>query len=154
MRKVIVNNHRNQYGARGDRWSLLAEILREMGTGEIQATDAGAALRGQAAPARRGGASRDRHAVVHQCSVTRGPPRGWPRARGRVDIIDLGKRLARCRPDQPEMAVRFSHATLPKSVGEFDMVLGNAEGCMAGLLSMRGHCAREDRPYGGGPGPV
>jgi hypothetical protein len=46
------------------------------------------------------------------------------------------------------MAVRVGPATLPMSVGEFDMVLGNAAGCMARLLSMRGHYARENRPFG------
>jgi hypothetical protein len=36
----------------------------------------------------------------------------------------------------------------PREGGEFDMVLGNAAGCMARLLSMRGHYARENRPFG------
>jgi hypothetical protein len=48
-----------------------------------------------------------------------------PRALGRVDIIDLGTRLAVAISLM--MAVRFSHATLPMSVGAFDMVLGNAK---------------------------
>lgn len=85
------------------------------------------------------------------------PPRkerSKTRAPGAWTLSIRGRDRLASRPDQPMMAVRVGHATLPMSVAEFDMMLGNAEGCMARLLWMRGHHARENRPYGSGPGPV
>jgi hypothetical protein len=49
-------------------------------------------------------------------------------------------------PAEPAYAslLRVLGERVDVSVGEFDMVIGNAEGCMARPLSIRGHpCTRE-----------
>jgi hypothetical protein len=58
--------------------------------------------------------------------------------------LTWGRDWLASRPDQPMMAVRVGQATLPMSVGEVDMVLGNAEGCMARLsVDEEAPCTRE-----------